>query len=72
MQALESFGSRSLSAAANHALRQAVATQAHRAALTRWLDDLDGAHGRAGPEEAEAIDALVEELIRPSSDAGAA
>ncbi|MGH9063249.1 MAG: hypothetical protein ACRD0L_04620 [Acidimicrobiales bacterium] len=68
VQALESLGGRSLSATANDALRQSVATQAHRVALARWLDDLDAAHGEATPEEAEAIDTLVERFAQHSSD----
>ncbi|MHB1446934.1 MAG: hypothetical protein ACYCTI_10610 [Acidimicrobiales bacterium] len=72
VEALESLGARSLSSAANDALRRAVATEAHRAALARWLDELDAAHGSASPEEAGAIDALLEELAQPSADAGVA
>jgi predicted transcriptional regulator len=72
VEALESLGGRSLSAVANDALRHAVAIHAHRAALTRWLDDLDSTHGRATPEEASAIDALVDELAQHSSDLGVA
>jgi predicted transcriptional regulator len=72
VEALKSFGGRSLSAAANDALRQAVAVQAHRAALTRWLDDLDGLHGRATPSQAASIDALVDELAQYPSDLGVA
>jgi len=47
VEALKSFGGRSLSAASDDALRQVVAVQAHRAALTRWLDDLDRLHGHS-------------------------
>jgi hypothetical protein len=71
LQALESLGGRSLSAAANDALRQAMVTQTHRVALARWLEDLDDIHGRATPEEIEAIDSLVDELVRHSADLGA-
>jgi hypothetical protein len=72
LQALESIGGRSLSAVANDALRQAMAVEAHRAALARWLDELDEAHGRATAEEIKAIDALVDDLARHPSDLGAA
>ncbi|MDQ6783605.1 MAG: type II toxin-antitoxin system CcdA family antitoxin [Actinomycetota bacterium] len=72
LQALESVGGRSLSAVANDALRRAMATEAHRAALARWLDDLDDAHGRTTPEEARVIDALVDDLVQHSSDLGVA
>jgi hypothetical protein len=70
--ALESLGGRSLSAAANDALRRAVAGEANRAALLRWLDELDEAHGAVSPEDEMAIAAFVDELAGPSSDAGAA
>jgi len=68
VQALEALGGRSLSATANEALRQAVAMEAHRAALLRWLDELDAAYGSATPEQAGAIDKLVADLTRPSVD----
>lgn len=63
-------GGRSLSAVANDALRQAVATEAHRGALSRWLDELDALHGRATPEETDAIEAFVEEVARSSTSPG--
>jgi hypothetical protein len=72
VEALEALGARSLSAAANDALRLAVAEEAHRAALGRWLNDLDAVHGRATPEETQAIEALLDELSAPAQDAGAA
>ncbi len=72
VQALESVGGRSLSAAANEALRHAVATEAHRVALFLWLDELDAVHGRATPEEAAAAEAVIEELTRPPSELGVA
>ncbi len=65
-------GGRSLSAAANDALRQAVAAEAHRGALSRWLDELDALHGRATPEETDAIEALVEEVSGCSTNRGVA
>lgn len=67
VQALETLGGRSLSATANDALRQAVAVQAHRAALGRWLDELDANYGSTTPEEAKVIEQLVENLTLPSS-----
>jgi len=65
VQALEALGGRSLSASANDALRRAVAIEAHRAALGRWLDELDVTYGSASSEETAAIDHLVEELATP-------
>lgn len=60
--ALEAAGARSLSAAANEALHRAVAADAHRAALTRWLDELDDQHGRATEEESSEVEALLDDL----------
>jgi hypothetical protein len=59
------LGGASLSATANAALRQAVALEAHRVALRCWIDELAAAYGSTTPEEAEAIDQFVEDLIRP-------
>jgi predicted transcriptional regulator len=72
VEALESLGGRSLSASANRALRQAVATEAHRAALGRWLDELDAVHGVATPEQASTIAAFLDELVQPTSGSGVA
>jgi predicted transcriptional regulator len=72
VEALEALGGRSLSAVANDALRQAVTLHAHRAALSRWLDELDDVHGRVTPEQAASIDALVEELEEHSASRGIA
>jgi len=41
VEALQARGARSLSAAANDALREAIAEDAYRAALLAWLDELD-------------------------------
>lgn len=62
VEALESLEGRSISSAANEALRDAVAVTAHRAALLRWLDELDSEHGSASPTEAAAAEALVDQL----------
>jgi hypothetical protein len=70
VEALEALGARSLSAAANVALRGAVAAEAHRAALVRWLDDLDAIHGCASPAEAEGIDALLHALDSGTDETG--
>jgi Arc/MetJ family transcription regulator len=74
VEALEALGARSLSTAANDALRRAVAAEAHRAAMLRWLDDLDAEHGSATPEEVEAIEELLDglEAARGQEEAGAA
>ncbi len=67
VQMLESSGGRSLSATANDALRRAVAVEAHRAALERWLDELDATYGSATPDERAAIEQLVDELAGPQA-----
>ena len=61
VQALEAAEGRSLSAVANDALRQAVAAEAHRAALLRWLDVLDREHGAPTPADLEAVDEVLDE-----------
>ncbi len=72
VEALEASGARSLSAAANEALRTAVAAALHRAALVRWLDDLDEAHGKATEAEAKAVEEVLDELDDRSGAIGAA
>jgi regulator of sirC expression with transglutaminase-like and TPR domain len=68
IDALESVSGRSVSAAANGALRAALARDAHRAALNRWLDELDARHGAASATEKAAAEALAEQLdLEPSS-----
>jgi hypothetical protein len=62
VEALESVHGRSVSSAANEALRSAVATAAHRTALLRWLDELDAEHGAASPTEMATAEALVDQL----------
>lgn len=72
VEALESVQGRSVSAAANDALRGAIAVDAHRAALLRWLDELDAEHGSASAAEMAAVEALVEQLELSSPRLGAA
>lgn len=64
VEALESLGASSLSAAANAALREAVKVEAHRAALQRWLDELDAKYGAPTAEQVAVADALLDELDR--------
>lgn len=61
--ALETMGRRSLSAAANEALRAGVEEQAHRAALLAWLHELNAQHGDPTHEDREAARAVVDELF---------
>ena len=72
VEALESIQGRSISSAANAALRGAIAVEAHRAALLRWLDELDVEHGSASAGEIAAAEALVEQLELSSPQLGAA
>ncbi len=72
VEALASVQGRSISSAANAALRGAIAVEAHRAALLRWLDQLDTEHGSASPAEIAAAEALVEQLELSSPQVGAA
>jgi hypothetical protein len=62
VEALQARGGRSLSAAANEALREAIADDAHRAALLAWLDELDAANGVPTTEQLAAADALLDAL----------
>lgn len=75
VNALEAIGGRSLSAAANDALKGAVAVEAHRQALSRWLDELDERYGPPTAGEFARADRLVEEALglhEGHSSAGAA
>lgn len=64
VEALQARGGRSLSAAANEALREAIADDLHRAALIEWIDSLDEEHGAPTPEQLAAADALLDALER--------
>lgn len=70
--ALESVAGQSMSAVANEALRQAVATEAHRAALSRWLDELDAEFGPPTAEQLAAADRLIDEAEGRTKDGTAA
>lgn len=69
---LEAIGGRSVSATANAALRDALASAAHRLALLSWLDELDEKHGSPSPAEIAAADRLLNEIERGQSTSGAA
>lgn len=70
--ALESVAGQSMSAVANEALRQAIATEAHRAALLRWLDQLDAEFGPPTAEQYVAADRLIDEAEGRTKDGTAA
>ena len=64
VEALQARGGRSLSAAVNEALREAIAKDAHHAALLEWLDELDASYGKGTPEDYAAAEALLCALER--------
>jgi hypothetical protein len=64
IDALEALPGRSLSAVANAALREAVERQAHRAAMLRWLDELDAKYGAPSAQELAAAEALLAAVAR--------
>jgi hypothetical protein len=64
VEALEAVGGRSLSATANVALREAIEMEAHRAAMLRWLDELDAKFGAPTADELAAADTLLEAVAR--------
>ena len=72
LEALEAVSGRSMSAVANEALRDALAAEAHRAALREWLDELDEKYGAPSPEQFAAADALLKVVQRGNADATSA
>lgn len=72
VEALEGIEARSLSAAANSALRQSISGEAHRQALLRWLDELDAAHGRPTEADLARADEIIDEMTGSHGAAGAA
>ncbi|MGQ0465193.1 MAG: hypothetical protein ACT4QG_07695 [Sporichthyaceae bacterium] len=65
VEALEAMEGRSMSAVANKALREAVESAAHRAALIEWINELDEKHGRATPEEQAEVAAFLDDVFGP-------
>lgn len=61
VEALKAIGGRSLSAVANDALREALEVEAHRRALSRWLDELDERYGAPTPEDFARADEILDE-----------
>lgn len=60
VEALEAAGERSLSAAANAALRESVEVAAHRRALLAWLDELNERHGAPTADDLAAADEVLD------------
>jgi predicted transcriptional regulator len=63
VEALREMDSRSLSAAANAALRETVEVELHRTALREWLEEIYEEHGRPSPEDYAAADAVLDEAL---------
>jgi hypothetical protein len=74
IEALGQQHARSLSAAANASLRQAIESDNHRKAARRWLADLDAKYGKATPEEQAENEAFLDEIGfgSPNDDAAGA
>ncbi len=70
--ALESVAGQSMSSVANEALRQAVAAEAHRVALLRWLDELDTKFGPPTTADIEVAERLLDEVEGRTKDGTAA
>lgn len=69
VEALEAWGERSLSAAANTALREAVAKETHHRALLGWLDELDQQYGVPSADERAEAARLLDDLEHGDSTA---
>ncbi|MGQ0480509.1 MAG: hypothetical protein ACT4O0_05695 [Pseudonocardia sp.] len=67
VDALKAIGGESLSATVNEKLREAVEGELHRAALLRWLDQLDATFGAPTAEMYSQAEALLDELKRGHS-----
>ncbi|MGH3615250.1 MAG: hypothetical protein ACRDRK_22170 [Pseudonocardia sp.] len=68
VEALESVAGSSMSAVANEALREALESRAHRAALLRWLDELDAKYGAPTQEQLDEADAFLDAVERGELD----
>jgi hypothetical protein len=62
IEALKKRSERSLSAAANASLRQAIELDSHREAALAWLTELDAQYGKATPEERAENEAFLDEI----------
>ncbi len=63
VEALEAMPERSISAAANVALRSAVAAEAHRVAALEWLLSLNAQHGEPTTQDWSDAESLMDELF---------
>jgi post-segregation antitoxin (ccd killing protein) len=62
IEALRKRSARSLSAAVNALLRQAVESDNHREAALQWLSELDARYGKASPEEQASNAAFLDDV----------
>jgi uncharacterized protein (DUF4415 family) len=62
IEALQQQHARSLSAAANASLRQAIESDNHRKAARQWLAELDAKFGSATPDEQAENEAFLDEI----------
>jgi uncharacterized protein (DUF4415 family) len=72
IEALQQQHARSLSAAANASLRQAIESANHRKAAAKWLAELDAKYGKATREEQAENEAFLDEIGFGSSSDNAA
>jgi hypothetical protein len=72
IEALKHQHARSLSAAANASLRQAIESDNHRKAAAKWLAELDAKYGKATREEQAENEAFLDEIGFGSSSDNAA
>jgi Arc/MetJ-type ribon-helix-helix transcriptional regulator len=62
IEAFQQRHARSLSAAVNAALREAIESENHRQAALKWLNKLNAKYGRATPEEEAEVEAWLDEI----------
>jgi post-segregation antitoxin (ccd killing protein) len=62
IEALRQQPARSLSAAANASLRQAIESDNHRKAAQKWLAELDAMYGTAAPHEQADNEAFLDAI----------
>jgi hypothetical protein len=62
IETLQQQHARSLSAATNPSLRQAIESDNHRNAARKWLAELDAEYGGATPDEQAENEAFLDDL----------
>ncbi len=66
--ALRTVGGDSMSAVANEALREALESAAHRAALSAWIDELNAKHGAPTQQQLDEADEFLDAVERGELD----